>query len=274
MLNTQCNLFKLKNPYFLAICSMCLSLGIINSAFAEYKKPPSTANDAPNSQGTGVAATRGTCPSLADDTEEKADLGNLTALAPYTHVGHSASINPTFTWYVSDREPYPIKFTLYELGLSDNSQDKATKIYEVELKNTSGIMTHSLPTKQANLTPGKTYLWRVTVVCNRAMPSENIMVSNRITIVETDPTITTQINAASDRSKRAKIYAQAGLWYDAIAEVATAQNDLQAEDYRVKLISQLAAIEEQDSISSDVKNTDSHPESLKQIISALTTANQ
>jgi hypothetical protein len=75
-------------------------------------------------------------------------LGKLTALAPYAHVGHSASNNPTLTWYVPDPEPYPIKFTLYELGLTDDSQNKATKIYEVELKNTSGIMTHALPIEQ------------------------------------------------------------------------------------------------------------------------------
>ena len=273
MLDTLYNLCRFKNSNLVAICLVCLSLGIINPAFAEYKKPPSTKNDAPSSQATGLGGIRGICQQSQNNSEENSKLGNLTALAPYTHVGHSASTNPTFTWYVPDPEPYPIKFSLYELSLTDDSQNKATEIYRVELKNASGIMTHSLPTEQANLTPGKTYLWQVTVVCNRARPSENIMVSNRVKIVETDPNISTKISAISksDRVAKADIYAQAGLWYDALAEVATAQNDPQAIDYTAKLVSQLAAIEEQDSDSSDVKNTNSHQQNLGQVVKVITT---
>jgi hypothetical protein len=276
MFDTQCNLFKLKNSYFLAICSVCLSLGIISPVLAEYKKPSSTSNDAPNARSTGVTATRGICPNSQGSLEEKADLGKLTALAPYAHVGHSASNNPTLTWYVPDPEPYPIKFTLYELGLTDDSQNKATKIYEVELKNTSGIMTHALPIEQVNLIPERDYMWQVTVICNRASPSENIMVGSQIKIVEADPNITTQIGgiSESDRIARADIYARAGLWYDALAEVTTAQNNPQAIDHTAKLVSQLAEMEEQNSSSSDVKNTDLHPENLKQIISVLTTVGE
>ncbi|HHP7230511.1 MAG TPA: DUF928 domain-containing protein [Xenococcaceae cyanobacterium] len=263
---------------------MYLTLGIICPVLAEYKKPSSTSNDAPRSGSTGVTATRGICPNSQDSFEQKANSGSLTALAPYAHVGRSASTNPTLTWYVPDPEPYPIKFTLYELDLTDNSQNKATKIYEVELKNPSGIMTHSLPTEQVNLIPERDYMWQVTVICNRARPSENIMVGSQIKIVEADPNIATQISAISesdlqssseaDRVAKADIYAKAGFWYDAIAEVATAKGDPQADDYTVKLISQLAAMEDRDSDSSDVKNTNSHSENLKQIIAVLTTVNE
>ena len=262
MLNTLCNLYRFNNSY-LAICLLCLSLGMANPARAEYKKPKNTKNDAPSDKSTGIAATRGTC-SPASDNSEKANSATLTALAPYGHVGQSAATNPIFTWYISDRESYPVEFWLYE---SDPAgyQGKGKQVYQTRLSSSAGITTHSLPT-EVSLVPGQTYIWQVAIICNPNSLSQSLVVNNRVEIVEIDPTATSQLDSTDDLVTKADIYANSGLWYDAIAEVAASPNDPQARDATIKLISQLAATEDN---SVEPKNIETHQQNLELIIESL-----
>jgi len=277
MPNTLCNLYKFKNNYLLATCLFCLSLGMTNPAQAEYKKPKTkTGNDAPNSQTTSIAATRGVCNPSSSSPEQKAKEATFTALAPYSHVGQSTASNPTFSWYIPERQSYPLEFWLYEFDPSSYG-GKGKQVYQAKLSSSSGIMTHSLPTKQVSLTPGKTYIWQVAVICNPNSPSQSLVVNNQVKIVEVDPIITTQLNnsSSSNRVAKANIYAQAGLWYDALAEVATQPKDPQAQDFTIKLISQLAATEQPDSSSTSAENDketkliETHQQNLKRIIEVL-----
>ncbi len=278
MLNTLYNLYRFNNSYFLAICLLCLSLGMTNPAQAEYKKPKTqTRNDAPNSQTTSIAATRGVCNLTSDSPKQKANLATFTALAPYSHVGQSSASHPTFTWYIGDRESYPIEFWLYEFDPA-SYDGKGKQVYQAKLPSSAGIMTHTLPKQQVGLSPGKTYVWQVAVICNPNSPSQSLVVDNQVKIVAADPTITAQLNNSQDANPvtKANIYAQAGLWYDALAEVATLPNDPQAQDFTLKLISQLAAIEQPNNSSSaenakETKLIETHQQNLKQIVEALQT---
>jgi hypothetical protein len=247
-----------------------------NPAQAEYKKPPTpTGNDAPDAQTTSIAATRGVCNPAADRSEQKANSATLTALAPYSHVGQSSATHPTFTWYLPDQESYPMEFWLYEFDPT-SYDGKGKQVYQAKLSSSTGIMTHALPKQQANLSPGKTYIWQVAVICNPNSPSQSLVVNNRIKIVPVDPTITTQLNNSrdGDRLIRADIYAQAGLWYDALAEVATMPKDPQAQDLTLKLISQLAATEQPDNSllvenAKEIKLLETHQQNLQRIIETL-----
>jgi hypothetical protein len=135
-------------------------------------------------------------------------------------------------------------------------------------------MTHALSKEQASLSPGKTYVWQVAVICNPNSPSQSLVINNRVKIVPVDPTITTQLNNSRDALKRSDIYAQAGLWYDALAEIATMPNDPQVQDLTLKLISQLAATEEPDNNPSaesakETKLIETHQKNLQRIVEAL-----
>ena len=252
MLNL-CNLFKLNNGY-LIICLLYLFLGIINPAQAEYKKPKTNqSNDAPSPQSTGIAATRGGCNPA--DNHLKANTPPLTTLAPYGHVGQSAATNPTFTWYIPERESYPVEFWLYESD-PDSYGSKGKQVYQTRLSSSTGIMTHALPS-EISLVPGKTYIWQVAVICNPNSPSQSLVVNNRIEIVELASATRSQLNNTENPVTKANIYASSGLWYDAIAEVTTLPNDSQAKDTTIQLLSQLAATEQDSS-------------NLEQIIQKLT----
>ena len=261
MLNTLSNLYRFNNSY-LTICLLCLSLGIAHPAQAEYKKPKKQSNDAPSSQSTGIAATRGVCNPANNKT--KANSATLTALAPYGHVGQSASTNPTFTWYVPDRESYPVEFWLYESD-PNGYHGKGKQVYQTRLISSAGIMTHSLPT-EISLVPDQTYVWQVAIICNSNSPSQSLVVNNQVEIVEVDPTATSQLNSTEDPITKANIYATSGLWYDAIAEVAASPEDSQARDATIKLISQLAATENN---SVEPKNQDMHQQNLARIVESL-----
>lgn len=274
MPNTLYNLYRFKHSYSLAICLWCLSLGMTNPAQAEYKKPPTpTGNDAPDAQTTSIAATRGVCNPATDRSEQKANSATLTALAPYSHVGQSSATHPTFTWYLPDQESYPMEFWLYEFDPT-SYDGKGKQVYQAKLSSSAGIMTHALSKEQASLSPGKTYVWQVAVICNPNSPSQSLVINNRVKIVPVDPTITTQLNNSRDALKRSDIYAQAGLWYDALAEIATMPNDPQVQDLTLKLISQLAATEEPDNNPSaesakETKLIETHQKNLQRIVEAL-----
>lgn len=277
MPKTLCRLYRLKNSYFLAVYLFCLSLAMINSAQAEYKKPKTQAgNDAPNSQTTSIAATRGVCNPASNSPKRKANSATLTTLAPYSHVGQSNATNPTFTWYIPDRESYPMEFWLYEFDPT-SYDSKGKQVYQAKLASSAGIMTHSLPTKQVSLSPGKTYIWQVALICNPNSPSQSLVVNNQIKIVEVDRTLKTQLNNSGEANRltRANIYAQAGLWYDALAEVATMPQDPQAQDFTLKLISQLAQTEQANSITPSAENAketqliETHQQNLRRVIEAL-----
>ncbi|MGL6344835.1 MAG: DUF928 domain-containing protein, partial [Waterburya sp.] len=156
-------------------------------------------------------------------------------------------------------------------------ESKGKQVYQAKLASSAGIMSHTLPTKQISLTPGKTYIWQVALICNPNSPSQSLVVNNQVEIVEVDPTLKTQLNKNSDRDRltRANIYAQAGLWYDALAEVATMPQDPQAQDLTLKLISQLVQTEQANSITLTAENAketqliETHQQNLRRVIEAL-----
>ncbi len=259
------------NSTFFTSCLLCLSLGIHHAALAEYKK--TAENDAPQGNETTITGSRG----VGSCGEEA--VTSLTALAPYGHMGKSASTHPTFAWYIPDLEAYPVKFRLYEYDATKrNGQGKT--IAKETLSSTQGIMTYSLPSDFPGLTAGQKYIWRVVLVCNPNSPSQSLLVGTGINIVSQNPEIVSQLNNTSDRTAKANIYAEAGLWYDALAEVVVDADDPQANAFTNQLLEQLTKIEQQDSVSPGNVETKAskiqqqHQQQLAEITAALNENNK
>ena len=259
------------NSTFITSCLLCLSLGIHHAALAEYKK--TAENDAPQGNETTITGSRG----VGSCGEEA--VTSLTALAPYGHMGKSASTHPTFAWYIPDLEAYPVKFRLYEYDATKrNGQGKT--IAKETLSSTQGIMTYSLPSDFPGLTAGQKYIWRVVLVCNPNSPSQSLLVGTGINIVSQTPEIVSQLNNTSNRTAKADIYAEAGLWYDALAEVAVDADDPQAKAFTNQLIKQLIEVEQQDSLNPGHVETKAskiqqqHQQQLAEITAALNENNK
>jgi len=139
---------------------------------------------------------------------------SLTLLVPKDHDGLTTSSHPTFFWHVS--APVQMAFTLTQRGV-------VQPLWEQQIQpSAAGIVQLQMPNNLPELLPGKEYRWSVTLLCNRDRPSANPFVQTWIERIPTTPSLTQQLAAASSDRDRASIYAQAGLWYDALAAISAA----------------------------------------------------
>ena len=228
---------KFWNSKFLTSCLLCLSLGITNSALAEYQKPPNTQDDAPNSRSTSISGIRG-----GGGGCNGTEITNLTAIAPYTHIGHTTSTHPNFVWFVPDRQSYPVELQLSEYS-PKSANGKGDTIFKARLKSSPGIMSYSLPKNQLGLSSGQKYVWQVAVLCNPNRPSQDLVVSSEIKVVDTPVSLQKQLTTVRDSFAKANLYAEVGLWYDALAEVVGAKDNSLAQKSTYESIEELATIE-------------------------------
>jgi hypothetical protein len=178
-------------------------------ALAKYVPPKKTS--APKTTSTTV--TRGGCTDNAS--------GQLAALVPYSHVGLTTAKRPTFAWYVPDRQPYPLEFRLFRL----NGQ----RLYKTQMQS------------QPDLAPGG-YIWQVVMQCDRSSP---IIVSAAMQVVETSPELERQLAAEPNAQKRTKLYAENGLWYDALAVALKNVGTPENRPLLLDLLNSLSATEAQ-----------------------------
>lgn len=133
----------------------------------------------------------------------------LTVLAPNTFVGETISVRPTFAWYIS--KSLATEFRLFELR-----QGKAPKRVGSPIKftSTSGINKFSLPQNQPSLTVGKSYIWQVSMNC----PDGPFIQRAEFSVVNKPFGLDGKLFRANSNSRKAYIYAEQDLWYEAIGE--------------------------------------------------------
>ena len=197
-------LHKLFNLRVLVSCALMITLSFTQPALAAYQPPTDLKSPTVYTDSSGV---RGGC---------KASGGRLlTILAPTTHVGQTTLSHPTFAWLVPDEQPTPMEFTLYEF---DANADPTQLAYKHELQSSPGIMKLSLPQQLPGLTVGKRYLWQIETLCNRNHPSRNLLARAEIEVVQMPRTLKTALSDRREYSQKATLYAEAGIWYDALRE--------------------------------------------------------
>ena len=180
--------------------------------------------------GTGTNTTRG-------DSCDRNAAGQLTPLVPLSHVGQTSSSRPTFTWFVPDRTPHPLQFRLFTRT--------GQPLYRTEIQSQSGIMSVALPLDQPELTTGQSYRWQVVLVCDPNVPSRNVVVAAEIEVVKPAASLQTQLAAAPTSHQRSDLYAEAGLWYDALAAALKASGTSQNQSTVLDLLDSLASSEAQ-----------------------------
>ncbi|MFB2836273.1 DUF928 domain-containing protein [Floridanema evergladense] len=243
-------------------CILTLFLSVESAAYAGYRE---SSSQRPPRTNTDSSGSRGGCSGVAQLP--------LTTLAPQKHIGQTVSSHPTFAWFVPDSpeikmeyleqavSPYPTlawflpvspeyktEFSLYEYS----SNGTKNLIKKIELKSSPGINKLSLPKDSPGLTVGKTYLWQVAVLCNENYPSADLVKKAEIEIVELPSNVKMSLDAVKDPLQRADIYAQAGLWYDALGEALTANGNSQSGKAVASLLENLAQIENAEK-SSDLR---------------------
>ncbi|MGD1860665.1 MAG: DUF928 domain-containing protein [Leptolyngbyaceae cyanobacterium] len=142
---------------------------------------------------------------------------NLVALIPQTNYGLTESAYPTVYFYLPPTTAEQVKFVL----LNESTNEL---VYESRfaISNLSGIASISLPNNglQQSLAVDETYVWYIAVVCEPTDPSADVVTEGQIARVESLPTA-----ATATAEELPRVYAEAGLWYDAIAAAAVLKQD-------------------------------------------------
>ncbi len=219
---------KRRSVYSAGIASLILSVSLSIAPLAIAKYTPPKKPSAPKETGTNT--TRGgSC--------EANSAAALTALVPFSHVGQTISGHPTFTWFVPDRTSRPLQFRLF------SSTGQA--LYRTEMQSQPGIMSVALPSNLPQLSIGQSYKWQVVLVCEPRVPLRNVVVEAEIQVVQAAVPLQAQLAAAQTPQQRIDLYAEAGLWYDAMAVARKASETSQNQAPVLELLDALAGSEAQ-----------------------------
>jgi hypothetical protein len=186
----------------LTTLSLWLGGGLTLSAFAQYV-PPSNLGIPGRREGGG---TRGDCLTSTQP---------LMALMPENSYGETLAAYPTFFWYVPDVPAQAAEFVLYDAS--------GNEVYYTTFRvaGTSGILSLSLPetVDLPPLTVGEPYEWVFSLICDEQDRSGDLFTTGWIQRVEAAPGFEDQLLAAAE-SDRPTLYAQSGLWHDALTTLA------------------------------------------------------
>jgi hypothetical protein len=184
-----------------------------------YKKPQVPPGPGPGGRVRGGARrTPEMCPSVTKP--------DLTALVSFTEEsgsvinvwGLTAAERTTWFFYIpyTNKTAYPVQFVLKE----NQDQDSKT-IYKkaIALRDQPGIISVSLPASASPLEVNKQYRWFLTVSCDKENDSPPIFVEGVIQRVNLTQAILQQLEKA-DPLKRVNIYAEQGIWYEALTTLA------------------------------------------------------
>lgn len=165
---------------------------------------------------------------------------DIVAIAPRLHsVGQTASSNPTFVWYNTSEDNDPVEFQLYHV-----QPDGSPEVVTIQQFDTSqkGYSSYTLPDEEASLMVGETYIWQIVLYCDTAFANPGYYSSAELDVVDLPAEVATALT--NEPLQRTDVYAGAGLWYDALAEVYDA-NTPAAEKLRQDLLIDLADLEAQ-----------------------------
>lgn len=141
------------------------------------------------------------------------DGPSLYVLAP-EHVGFTKEEQPALFWYQSKTTSLPLEFTL-------NDSRRIPPVLQTRLKSPDqpGVQRISLKDLGIKLEPGVQYRWFVSLLQGPEASSKDVVAGGtieRIPFVEA-----LSIHLASAKNGDAVFrYAEAGLWYDAIAAIS------------------------------------------------------
>jgi len=160
----------------------------------------------------------------------------LSVLAP-DHSGLTTSEQPSLYWFISNSTSLPI-----ELTVIDSKGIKPLLETKLPAPAKAGIQRVRLADYNIRLAPGVAYRWFVAVVPEADRRSKDILAGGAIERIEASEELKAKL-ANSKTNDTPFVYAEAGLWYDALRSIsdlieAEPQNQ-ELKNQRVALLSQI-----------------------------------
>lgn len=139
----------------------------------------------------------------------------IVALLPDTNFGYTLSARPTIYIYVPPTAARQVFFSIQ----GENFPSQYQTI--LDISGEGGIISVTLPESAPELEVGKNYVWFFAPIeANGILLPDNATASGWIKRIAPLPSTST---ASLTPVERAALYAQNGIWYDTLAELAKAQ---------------------------------------------------
>lgn len=234
------NLFRL--TFFRKQCMACVMitaclLGSVSSALAGYT-PRSGSKPY---QGPDISGVRrgGICDQPTNNgvnASNDSDEPTFIALAPQQYSGQTISTQPTLSWFIPDDTVRDLQLRVYQ----ETDDGRWMTVIDSPLGvSQPGYMSYTLADAEA-LTAGETYIWQVMLMCSPDRPSKNPVIAAQLEVI---PDSQTLANPGNNRLQQAENYAEAGLWYDALALLMEMPITEAETTYRRQLLVDLAEAE-------------------------------
>jgi len=219
-----------KNSILTILTFTLLSLVLSTASAADATTPPAAKKKAqsiayqPPLRGAPLSRVGGGTRSI-----KAADLA-VEVLAP-EHTGLTLHEQPVFYWYCSKAIEVPVEFALVRPKVPE-------PVLEVTLKGPfqPGVHAVDLRAHGVKLAPEVDCEWFISVVFDPSQRSNDITAGAGIRLVAaSDPLrAALQVDTAQGTD-----YAQAGIWYDAIAALSASSGDTAALAQRAELLEQV-----------------------------------
>ncbi|MCP4700217.1 MAG: DUF928 domain-containing protein [Gammaproteobacteria bacterium] len=186
--------------------SVCLGLVF---ALSSISPPAVIAGDKPtyNPPNLGIPTRR-----VGGGTRGAATQPPKLAVLATEYTGPTISARPALYWWVSKPVNVPVEFMVTEASPQD--PELVMPLLEMQIASArAGI--HALPPVNSLKTDVE-YEWSVALVMDEKQRSQDIIASGTIKRIKFSANLSRRIKGAAKR-KLPHIYAEAGLWYDAIA---------------------------------------------------------
>src|SRR4051794_28072469 len=184
----------------LALISLGLEVLPAQNASTEASKPVKF-----RPQTSGAASVRVTGGSRGEGEA----MTSLDVLTP-DEVGLTTQEQPSLFWYQS--KPAKAKF---ELTLIEDNKPKPIVQVEMDRAAGAGIQRLKLSEHNAKLTVGVEYQWVIALVTDPENRSKDLVASGVIKRVEPAATLKQKVTSATTTALPG-VYAEAGIWYDAL----------------------------------------------------------
>ena len=190
----------------------------------------------------------------ASRSADEKDPPRVYVLAPESGLGTTTREQPTLYWYISDPTKRKVKLSLTaQSGPGAGRFPKPLLLVELSGVEKPGIQALDLSAAKGaggapvKLEKGGRYRWAVTVAVSDSEPAKNPYSGCFLTRVEAPPALAQA--ASADGPAAAAAFAEAGVWYDALAALNKAieadRDEQSLRDARRELLASQKLIEEE-----------------------------
>ncbi len=173
----------------------------------------------PKTSSGGGSRDAGQCSQLVAATDTQAMIALLPPLAPQEKgipEGLTLEAYPTILVYVPATSARSAEFTVW-------TENKKEEVFQttVDLPKTPAVVRVALPPTEPGLAVGKRYEWSFALACKPSgVDPSDPKVSGLISRIAPDAPLVQQMTQTKGL-ERVKLYANAGIWHEAAAELAS-----------------------------------------------------